>query len=200
MPRLRQLRRDRERRRKMGCRLCRVTMVQGKTAHRGLDIGVAAEPVRRFLKRFPGWDLQLNGTDYRPTFNTNTDRMFYEKWIQVNKDAPGYYRAIDFDIGLAPLVPAKFTASKSALKALEYNARGIPVIATDCEPYRDYVKDGINGFLVKYDHQWLSYLSELASDDALREKMSTAARETARAWTIEDGWKPWARAYEGLFK
>jgi hypothetical protein len=171
---------------------------QGGASH-GLDIGVIAEPVREFLDKFPGWDLQLNGTDYRPTFEADPSRMFYEKWIQVNTGAETYYRTIDFDIGLAPLVPTAFSHSKSNLKALEYNARGIPVLATDCAPYRDYVQDGVNGFLISGEKEWTDRLSELASDSRLRAKMGEQARECARRYVIEDGWTMWADAYESLF-
>jgi glycosyltransferase involved in cell wall biosynthesis len=169
-------------------------------ASHGLDIGVVAGPVRRFLKRFPGWDLQLGGIDYRLTFSVDPGRMFYEPWVQVNTDPEGYYRTIDYDIGLAPLVPTTFARSKSFLKSLELNARGIPVLATDCEPYRDYVRDGVNGFLIREEHQWLKRLSELAGDEGLRTKMSDQARECARQYVIEDGWTYWRDAYESLFR
>lgn len=172
---------------------------QGGASH-GLDIGVTAEPARRFLERFPGWDLQLNGTDYRPTFRADPARMIYVPWIQVNRDQENYYRSIDFDIGLAPIVPTAFSRSKSRLKALEYNARGIPVLATDCEPYRGYVRDGVNGFLIRYEHEWLKRMSELAADDGLREQMSAQSRQCARIWTIEHGWELWADAYGKMFR
>src|SRR5215472_5407025 len=171
-------------------------------ASHGVDIGIAAEPVRRFLRRFPGWDFQLNGTDYRPTFRAPADRMHYVKWVQVNKDACGYYSGLDFDIGLAPVWPTTFSRAKSPVKILEYAARGIPAVATDCEAYRDVIQHGVNGFLVRDNnpHLWLSYMSGLASDDALRAKMGEAARDMARRHLIEDGWTAWADAYRGLFR
>lgn len=111
-----------------------------------------------------------------------------------------FYRAIDFDIGIAPLAPGGlFQRSKSHIKALEYAARGIPVVASDAEPYRDFVLHGVTGFLVRRDHEWLKYLSELAGDEALRAEMGAKAREVARGWTIETGWTQWAEAYERLF-
>jgi hypothetical protein len=175
----------------------------GGGASHGLDIGLAANPVAGFLKRFAGWDLQLNGTDYRPTFameGVDGDRMAYVPWVRINDDDVGYYSAIDFDIGLCPLVPNTFSASKSALKALEMNARGIPVIATDCPAYKDYVVDGQNGFLVSKPRQWLERLCDLAGDETLRAKMSQQAREHARRYVIEDGWVHWRDAYRSLFK
>ena len=78
-------------------------------------------------------------------------------------------------------------------------ARGIPAIASDCEAYRDVIDHGVNGFLVKYDHEWLSYMSELARDDGLRAKMGEAARAMAARHTIEEHWTRWAGAYRGLF-
>lgn len=167
-------------------------------ASHGIDIGLIASTMRRFCARFPGWDLRLGGTDYRPTFKLG-DRAIYSQWIQVNTSPEPYYQAMDFDIGLAPLADNPFARSKSPIKAIEYNSMGIPVIASDVEPYRSYVKDGENGFLIKYDHDWLKRLSELASDERLREKMSAASREAAREFTIERGVQQWADAYTGLF-
>jgi hypothetical protein len=166
-------------------------------ASHGRDISAVAAPVRRFLGRFPGWDFQLRGVDYRPTIRH--ERCQTSPWVHVVDDPRGYYTSVDFDIGLAPLVPSVFARSKSSIKALEYAARGIPVIASDAEPYRDFVLHGVTGFLVKRDHEWLKYMSELAADDGLRAEMGAKAREHARQFTIEDGWKAWEAAYGGLF-
>ena len=54
------------------------------------------------------------------------------------------------------------------------------------------MEHGKTGFLVKYDHEWTKYLHILSSDADLRRKMGEAAREKARAWTLEgtiDRWK-----------
>jgi glycosyltransferase involved in cell wall biosynthesis len=174
---------------------------QGGASH-GVDIGQVASPVHRFLKRFPGWDLQLNGSDYRETFGDEGvpyDRMSYIGWVPVYKHPEKYFAGINFDIGLAPLWPTSFSKSKSAIKAIEYGARGIPTVASDIEPYRAVITHGVDGFLVKRDHEWLKYLSELAGDDALRAKMGEAAREMARRHLIEDHWQQWEAAYAGLF-
>jgi hypothetical protein len=168
-------------------------------ASHGLDIGVIADPVRRFLRRFPGWDLRLVGTDYRATFKAPKDQAVFSRWIQVQDNPEGFYRSMDFDIGLAPLLPSPVTQAKSAIKALEYAALGIPVIATDWGPYPDFIRHGETGFLVKRDHEWLQYLSMLASDAELREGMGQKARALARENTYDEGWRMWADAYESLF-
>jgi glycosyltransferase involved in cell wall biosynthesis len=171
---------------------------QGGASH-GMDVGL----VRRFLKRFPGWDFRLGGTDYRETFEregVKRNRMRFTPWIPVYEDPEGYYATIDFDIGMAPLLGTEFDLSKSNIKVLEYASQGIPSVASDCEVYRSFIRHGENGFLAKQEHEWLKYLSMLASDDALREKLGRQAREDARAWTVEANWRRWAAAYDSLFK
>jgi hypothetical protein len=172
----------------------------GGGAGHGIDLSeLAVSPVRRFLRRFPGWDLQLNGWDCRDTFQAPAGRVFHAPWVPVWKQPREFYAAIDFDIGIAPLYPTAFARSKSAIKVIEYGARGIPSVASDIEPYRDVITHGTDGFLVKRDHEWLAYLSLLASDDALREKMGAAAREMAARHVISTGADAWAGAYAGLF-
>jgi hypothetical protein len=168
-------------------------------ASHGVDIGQVASPVRRFLKRHPGWDFQLYGTDYRLTIRAPEDRMFFRPWTQVNDHPHKYFGGIDFDIGLCPIWPTVFSESKSGLKAIEYGARGIPAICSDVPAYRVVIDHGVNGFLVKHDHEWLRYMSILAGDDGLREKMGEAARAMAARYVIEDGWRLWEAAYESLF-
>jgi glycosyltransferase involved in cell wall biosynthesis len=169
----------------------------GGGASHAKDIAMVARDVREFLSRHPQWEMRLMGTDYRPTIKH--ERTTFTPWVDITKDAPGFYQAIDWDIGLAPLDPAgTFNRKKSHIKALEYAARGIPVLASDVEPYRDFVIDGVTGFLIRYDHDWLKRLEELATDDGLRESMGAAAREHARKHTIEGHWQEWAQAYEGV--
>lgn len=166
----------------------------------GADMLELVTPVRRFLKKNPDWDLFLGGTDYRPTFNlTNWDRMIFEEWRQINDGEGSYYDMLDFDIGMIPVRDTEFARSKSALKALEYNARGIPVVASDVQPYREYVQHGYNGFLAKTEKDWSQYLRLLAEDEELREQMGKNGKFEASKHTYENNWSKWEAAYEELF-
>ncbi len=160
-------------------------------ASHAADIAMIAPQVRRLLDRTPA-ELHLIGTDYSETFRRPAR---FTKW---DPDLMNYYRNVDFDIGLCPLTGTKFDASKSHIKALECAALGIPVIASDVEAYREFVIDGVTGFLVKHEHEWFKRLSELAGDAELRESMGTKARELAANWSIDRGWKLWEHAYEEL--
>jgi glycosyltransferase involved in cell wall biosynthesis len=165
-------------------------------ASHGRDVQLIARPLRTFLSRHKDWDSVLIGTDYRPTIRHH--RCGFIPWTNIQADPEAYYRSLDFDIGLAPLFPTTFARSKSRIKALEYAARGIPVIASDAEPYRDFVLHGVTGYLVKRDHEWLKYLEELAADPGMRAEMGAKAKEHARGFLIEENWRMWADAYERL--
>lgn len=163
------------------------------------DVAEAGNAVRRFMNRNTEWDLIIAGVDYRRSFKVPKDRIFFVPWIGVSSDPKMFYRTIDYDIGLCPLVDTQFARSKSHIKALEYSARGIPVIASDVEPYRRFITDGVNGFLVKQEHEWLNRIELLANDEDLRIMMGAAAQENARKYLIEDHWQEWVNAYKTLF-
>lgn len=165
------------------------------------DIHVATAAVRRFLRRFPDWDLGLNGTDFRASFRVPDDRVTFTPWVNMADDLDAYYALLSpFDIGICPVLGTRFSLSKSAIKSEEYSAQGIPVVASDIRPYRDFIIHGETGFLARTEHEWLKYLSVLASDEGLRLAMGRAARERAREYAIEDRWTDWEAAYETLFK
>lgn len=166
----------------------------------GYDIHQAVPAVRKFLARNQEWDLYLGGTDYRPSFNArNWDQMLFSKWKQINDQEREYYESIDFEIGIVPVCDTKFSRSKSAIKALEYNARGIPVIASSIKPYQEYIVHGENGFLVKEQHEWGRYISLLAKNPDLRREMGEKGKVRASMFTHEINWRKWETAYEGMF-
>jgi glycosyltransferase involved in cell wall biosynthesis len=156
------------------------------------DWMMVAPKIRRFLDRNPDVDFHGVGENY---LKENRVRGRHSGW---SADLFDYYRTIDFDIGIAPLTFSMFNRSKSAIKALEYAALGIPVIATDIEPYQPFVVDGVTGFLVKHEHEWEARLRDLVNDEGMREEMGRNAKERARKWSIKEGWRLWANAYQNL--
>jgi glycosyltransferase involved in cell wall biosynthesis len=153
--------------------------------------------IRPVLQRYAATvDMHFVGKDYSPHLHhPDAVPLGALLWTSWTDDIWDYYRGIDFDIGLAPLADIPFNYSKSHLKALEYAALGIPVIATDMEPYRDFVVDGVTGYLVSSPEQWDKRLSELINDAAAREEMGAAARKRAAEFTIQGNWQLWESAY-----
>lgn len=161
-------------------------------ASHAMDLHEVARPVRRFLERNAHVELHLIGTDYRPTLGCGG------RFTDWSEDVWAYYRNIDFDIGIAPLVDTPFARSKSGIKALEYAALGIPVVASDVEPYRGVVVGGVTGYLVRQEHEWGKRLYELANDADMRDEMGRAARAHAAQWAISRRAELWEQAYGGL--
>lgn len=156
------------------------------------DIKLVAHGMRKVLDHNPAAEAHFIGADFTSLIRRP---VRYTPWCDRTVD---YYRLIDFDIGLAPLLPTMFARTKSFIKALEYAALGIPVIASDVTPYNEFVVDGVTGWLVRRDHEWGARMRELVNDEAMRTEMGAKAKQLAAEWTIQRGWQDWQTAYEGV--
>lgn len=158
------------------------------------DLGRIIAPLHRIMRTTDAI-VHTIGQDFSDILRLPTGRHWHSPWeTRLLK----YYSTIDFDIGLAPIEDTLFTRSKSYIKALEYGALGIPVIASDVGPYREYVEDGVTGFLVKKESQWIDRMQLLIDDADLRERMGAAARTQAMKHTIAAGWQQWADVYRSV--
>ena len=159
------------------------------------DIPQCAYGWRRSIDRYPHKvESHMIGADWRRMIKRENN-FRYTGWTENTTD---YYKTIDFDIGLAPLLPSLFAQCKSHIKALEYAALGIPCIASDVEPYHDFIIPNVTGYLCKRAHDWGYYLRDLILDDAKRQEMSEQARQWAAQWTIQEHWIDWEQAYKSV--
>jgi glycosyltransferase involved in cell wall biosynthesis len=82
------------------------------------------------------------------------------------------------DVGVYPLDDDEWARGKCGLKAIQFMACGIPVVAAAVGVNRTIIQDGINGFLAASPEEWVEKLSWLLTDAALRAKLGRAGRET----------------------
>jgi glycosyltransferase involved in cell wall biosynthesis len=80
------------------------------------------------------------------------------------------------DIGLYPLPDEPWVYGKSGLKALQYMALGIPTVASAVGMNFKVIEDGVSGFLVKDDHEWITIIERLINDPDLRARVGEASR------------------------
>jgi glycosyltransferase involved in cell wall biosynthesis len=81
------------------------------------------------------------------------------------------------DIGLYPLpLDEEWVYGKSGLKALQYMAMGLPVIATGIGANFRVIDDGKTGFLVTTPEEWLARLKILINDANLRREFGVNGR------------------------
>jgi glycosyltransferase involved in cell wall biosynthesis len=162
---------------------------QGGTSHL-VDLCAVQDPLREVLDAHPDADMHWIGVDYSPLVRR---ACRFTPW---SDDVGDYYKAVDFDIAIAPLADVPFNRAKSHLKALDAAARGIPIICTDMEPYRDFVIDGETGYLVRTPEEWVKRLTDLIHDEAARTEMGAAAKRVAAGYTMQGNWQRWERTYE----
>lgn len=138
-------------------------------------------------------------------FETVGQRDGVGKALGLPEDPPGpgpvdiqqWPRAIaEFGVGIAPLADTRFNRAKSWLKALEYNAVGVPCVASPRADYTAWAARSPGTITASKPRLWLSILRALAGDDQRRLEMSEAGREAARAQTIEGNAWRWAEAWE----
>lgn len=119
-------------------------------------------------------------------------------WIP---DVPSYLKAcMAFDVWLAPYRPTPFNEAKYPTKALEASFLGIPLLASDTRPYRDWVMDhgsqcGVQ--LVSEDHLWGRYLKDLTDPDVgdvIRQAFGHAASSAAARHILQSGAARWEEA------
>ncbi len=82
-------------------------------------------------------------------------------------------------IGIVPLLDLEWNPWKFYLKTVQYCAAGIPVVARNIGSNSEVIEDGVNGFLVETEDDWVERLGRLIESAEMRRRMGIAARETA---------------------
>ena len=156
------------------------------TATHGADFAMVAPALERLHRAFPGqiaFDMiGVTATGDLPVWVNRVSPPV------AAASYPGFVNWIvqqgAWDIGIAPLRRDRFNDAKSAIKAMEYAALGLPVIASAVPAYRGSVADGLGGMLVgNTETEWFGALSRLVRDPVLRARLAAGGR----AWLAARG-------------
>ncbi|HEX4509038.1 MAG TPA: glycosyltransferase family 1 protein [Burkholderiaceae bacterium] len=98
--------------------------------------------------------------------------MRWENYLAYTASQPA-------DIGLAPLLPGAFNAARGPVKFFDYARMGAVGVYADVEPYRGFVRDGVDGLLLPLDPaRWVDTLAALAQPGApLLDRLRAGVRE-----------------------
>lgn len=160
------------------------------------DFDTVSPHLRSFYRANPDVWWSSAGCDYGRL--TGATRRRHSGWRDIVDDQGDYFARFTWDVGIAPLKDTPFNRSKSGLKALEYAACGIPVIASDLDPYRGIVVEGVTGYLATTRREWLDALSTLARNKHLRAWMGKQARKHAANHTIQANGHRWTEALRSV--
>src|SRR5206468_6416903 len=81
---------------------------------------------------------------------------------------------------------SNWVLGKSGLKALQYMAVGLPVVATAIGVNYRIIEDGKTGFLVKTEEEWIEKLNLLMDHSELRKNIGLADRKSTRLNSSHD--------------
>lgn len=168
----------------------KLTIGWGGSGTHNMDWDAEGPQIKRFLKRNPNIDFRLIGASQRHGYDLGLPmaQVSAAGWID---SVEGYWKTVDYDIGVIPLKHHVFNQSKSDLKFLENSMLGIPTVASNAGPYARSIKHGETGFLVKQDHEWGKYLRILVEDEDARTEMGINAKAWARTMVLEDHVDDW---------
>jgi len=108
-------------------------------------------------------------------------------------DYPTALAALNLDLALAPLEHNRFNEAKSNLRILEYGALGLPVIATDIEPYRGTPVQCV----ANKTNAWINAIRERINDPAAAQAEGARLREWVMSgWLLEDHLDVWSAALD----
>ncbi len=131
------------------------------------------------------YDLELHVISSEPYDSPNI-RVINKRWsIESEVDD---LKAID--IGLMPLPDDEWTRGKSAAKAIQYMAVGVPAVCSPVGVNRQLIEDGVNGFLASGRDEWSEKLARLIENPALRREIGLNGRRTVEAGYCLDAVAP----------
>ena len=117
-----------------------------------------------------GWDGKTKDTNLLDEIKVTTVKSvsFLEYFNKLNE--------LSLDLALLPFADISFnTHGKSAVKFYELSVFGIPVVASDIEPYSLEIEPQDTGLLAQDTEQWISAVDALISDEALRKRIGKSA-------------------------
>ena len=104
-------------------------------------------------------------------------------------------------IGLVPLPENTWNGYKFIMKTAQYMALGIVPVGTPIASNPEVIRHGENGFLAASDDEWVEYMTLLANDSALRNKMSKQAAKDAQAnYSLEANTPKIIEAFQAVLK
>ena len=105
------------------------------------------------------------------------------------------------DIGVYPLPIDDWVLGKSGLKAIQYMAFGLPIVATKVGTTPLLISDEVDGLLVESQEEWVDALERLVREPDLRRRLGEAARaKVVQKYSVAAVKRDYRRVLESVMK
>ena len=156
----------------------------GASTH-SADIKFIYPVIIKVLEKYPNVEFFFQG-GFPPFLQKQHDRLYtIVKWKNMY-EYPQFFKDLQYDIGIAPLLDNNFNRAKSNLKWLEYSVLKIPTIASSVEPFKKSIIQGKTGFLCNELNEWEEAFDILIKDAQKRKEIGeNAYREIKEKFNLE---------------
>ena len=87
-------------------------------------------------------------------------------------------------VGIMPLADDSFARGKSAYKLIQYQAAGLPALASPVGENNHLIRPGVNGFLPQTPEEWAAALRKLHDDRECRRRCAEQAQLCGERYTL----------------
>jgi glycosyltransferase involved in cell wall biosynthesis len=121
---------------------------------------------------------------FKENKNISIDTPLSIDWL----DEQSIYETIKtFDIGVSPLLDNEFNRAKSAFKLKQYLSCGVPVLASSVGENKEFLEDGVNGYLCDSPIEYFQKLESINnSKDSIYSKLNIHAKSTFPKFSIDN--------------
>lgn len=171
-----------------------LVVYQGGDSHY-VDIMRTIPVLKRLQKRYGKF---LKFLFYGSRFETLYEGLNYEltPWIRPELFFDRFSTNLG-DIGFIPLEDTSFNKCKSNIKWLEYSYYGMASCVERRTPYKEHIKDGVNGLMFSEQEEMYKNMCRLIDDQLFRKKIATnAKRDVLKGFDIKDHAINWYNAYK----
>jgi glycosyltransferase involved in cell wall biosynthesis len=173
----------------------------GSTLTHPGDLTVVGDAVRRVVAE---WNVRVRVVGDALGAARNWGLSTVEKVGPTEPGEPYYTALTSIDIALVPLRDHTFNRGKSWLKALEFSAVGVPVIASPNPANAALQHAGVPLRLAETPSDWYHHLTDLIAPGRRADIGAALRADTAREarrqiglwWTYEAHAEEWAEAWE----
>lgn len=138
------------------------------------DLAIVKKPIMALIEEFKNLEF-IMAAPFTSWEDVKHDRVFVNTaWAPIDL-FPKMVSSWKGDIGIAPLKDSNFNRAKSNLRWLEYSAMSIPTVASNIYPFKNSIRNGIDGIVCNSTQEWYDAIRSLILDKAKRSRMSAEA-------------------------